>query len=200
MSKLKNIKAVKQMLDGNHKTQTKKTVSFDKKQAVKREIGDVWTDDKGQEWEQKKGYKVKAGKFQKLRKELKKFPNCKEGCDSYLDPGHADLKMKAYHGMCLDCVVEMEHKLKMEGKYEEYEKKKMLANAKAWLRQAEFEKDVLKHSVQAQFINEDGSIEKWGGLNEDEVIERIENGFEKFKKDFIDKLNTELKETDDKSE
>ena len=188
------------MLEGKHKTQTKKTVSFDKKQAVKRDIGDVWTDDKGQEWEQKKGYKVKAGKFQKLRKELKKFPNCKEGCDSYLDPGHADLKMKAYHGMCLDCVVDMEHKLKLEGKYEEYEKKKMLANAEAWLRQAEFEKDVLKHSVQAQFINEDGSIEKWGGLNEDEVIERIERGFEKFKKDFIDKLKEDLTKKDDESE
>ena len=200
MGKLKNIKAIKQMLEGKHKTQTKKTVSFDKKQAVKRDIGDVWTDDKGQEWEQKKGYKVKAGKFQKLRKELKKFPNCKEGCDSYLDPGHADLKMKAYHGMCLDCVVDMEHKLKLEGKYEEYEKKKMLANAEAWLRQAEFEKDVLKHSVQAQFINEDGSIEKWGGLNEDEVIERIERGFEKFKKDFIDKLKEDLTKKDDESE
>jgi len=200
MSKLKNIKAIKQMLEGKHKTQTKKTVSFDKKQTVKREVGDVWTDDKGQEWEQKKGYKVKAGKFQKLRRELKKFPNCKEGCDSYLDPGHADLKMKAYHGMCLDCVVDMEHKLKLEGKYEEYEKKKMLANAEAWLRQAEFEKDVLKHSVQANFINEDGSIEKWGGLNEEEVIERIERGFEKFKKDFIDKLKEDLTKKDDESE
>ena len=28
MSKLKNIKAVKEMLDGKHKTQTKKTISF----------------------------------------------------------------------------------------------------------------------------------------------------------------------------
>ena len=196
MSKLKNIKAIKQMLEGKHKTQTKNTVSFDKKQVVKREVGDKWTDDKGQEWEQKKGYKVKAGKFHKLRKELKKFPNCKEGCDSYLDPGQADLKMKAYHGMCLDCVIDMEHKLKLEGKYEGYEKKKMLENARAWLRKAEFEKDILKHSVKAQFINEDGSIEKWGGLDEEEVIERIEKGFEKFKKDFIENLENDLDNKD----
>ena len=40
-----------------------------------------------------------------------------------IEPGVADLKMKAIHGMCLNCVVEMEHKLKLEGKYEEYEKK-----------------------------------------------------------------------------
>jgi hypothetical protein len=125
---------------------------------------------------------------------MKKFPNCKEGCESYLDPGQADLKMNAYHGMCLNCVVEMEHKLKMEGKYEEYEKKKMLANAEAWLKKAEFEKDILKGSIEAQFINEDGSIEKWGGLNKDEVIDKIERGFEKFKTEYIGKLRKELDE------
>ena len=31
--KLKNIKAVSEMIEGNHKTQTKKTVSFDKKES-----------------------------------------------------------------------------------------------------------------------------------------------------------------------
>jgi|TARA_B100000900_G_scaffold115813_1_gene97387 hypothetical protein len=194
MSKLKNIKAVKQMLEGKHKTQTKKTVSFDKKEFVKREVGDVWTDDKGQKWIQKKGYKVKLGKLHKLREDVKKFPNCKKGCKSHLNPGQADLKMKSIHGMCLNCVVEMEHELKMKGEYEEYEKKKMLANAEAWLKKAEFEKDILKSSIETQFINEDGSIEKWGGLNKDEVIDRIEQGFEKFKTEYIGKLRKELDE------
>ena len=67
-------------------------------------------------------------------------------------------------------------------------KKKMLANAEAWLKKAEFEKDILKGSIEAQFINEDGSIEKWGGLNKDEVIDKIERGFEKFKTEYIGKL------------
>ncbi len=198
MSKLKNIKAVTEMLEGKHKTQTKKTVSFDKKEFVKRNVGDVWTDDNGQQWKQKKGYKVKLGKLHKHREEMKKFPNCKKECKSCLDPGQADLKMKAIHGMCLNCVVEMEHKLKLEGKYEEYEKKKMLANAEAWLKQAEFEKDILKLSIEAQYINEDGSIEKWGGLNKEQVIERIESGFQKFKTEYIDKLKKELDEKNGK--
>jgi len=120
MAKLKNIKAVQEMLGGEHKTQTKKTVSFDKKEVVRREVGDTWTDDKGQKWEQRNGYKVKVGKLSELREELKKFPNCKDGCESYLDPGQADLKMKAIHGMCLNCVVSMEHELQLKGEYEEY--------------------------------------------------------------------------------
>jgi len=192
MAKLKNIKAVQAMLGGEHKTQTKKTVSFDKKEVVRREVGDTWTDDKGQKWEQRNGYKVKVGKLSELREELKKFPNCKDGCESYLDPGQADLKMKAIHGMCLNCVVSMEHELQLKGEYEEYERKKLLSNAEAWLKQAEVEKEILKKALKASFVNEDGSIEEWGGeMTEEELIQKIDEGFEKFKTDFIDKLKNE---------
>jgi len=192
MAKLKNIKAVQEMLGGEHKTQTKKTVSFDKKEVLRREVGDTWTDDKGQKWEQRNGYKVKVGKLSELREELKKFPNCKDGCESYLDPGQADLKMKAIHGMCLNCVVSMEHELQLKGEYEEYERKKLLSNAEAWLKQAEVEKEILKKALKASFVNEDGSIEEWGGeMTEEELIQKIDEGFEKFKTDFIDKLKNE---------
>lgn len=192
MAKLKNIKAVREMLGGEHKTQTKKTVSFDNKEVVRREVGETWTDDKGQKWEQRKGYKVKVGKLSELREELKQFPNCKEGCESYLDPGQADLKMKAIHGMCLNCVVEMEHELQLKGEYKEYERKKLLSNAEAWLKQAEVEKEILKKTLKSSFVNEDGSIEEWaGGMTEEELIQKIDEGFDKFKNDFIDKLKNE---------
>lgn len=192
MAKLKNIKAVQEMLGGEHKTQTKKTVSFDKKEVVRREVGETWTDDKGQKWEQRKGYKVKVGKLSELRKELKEFPNCKEGCESYLDPGQADLKMKAIHGMCLNCVVEMEHELQLKGEYEEYERKKLLSNAEAWLKQAEVEKEILKNTLKASFVNEDGSIEEWGeAMSEEELVRKIDDGFDKFKENFINKLKNE---------
>ena len=48
MSKLNNIKAVSEMIAGNHRTQTKKTVSFgENKEFVKREVGEQWTDNDG---------------------------------------------------------------------------------------------------------------------------------------------------------
>jgi hypothetical protein len=196
MAKLKNIKAVKEMLGGEHKTQTKKTISFTDKVFVKREVGETWIDDKNQKWEQRNGYKVKVGKLSKLREELKEFPNCntKNSSCNCTNPGQADLKMKAIHGMCLNCVVEMEHELKLKGEYKEYERKKLLANAEAWLKQAEVEKDILKSTLKASYINEDGSIEDWGeGMSEKQLVEKIDNGFEKFKKNFIDKLKNEQK-------
>ena len=191
-NKLKNVKAVKEMLDGKHKTQTKKTVSFADKVIERREVGETWTDNKGQKWEQRNGYKVKVGKLSKLRKELKSFPNCNKETCTCIEPGQADLKMKAIHGMCLNCVVEMEHKLKLNGEYEEYERKKMLANAEAWLKQAELEKEVLKTTLKASFVNEDGSIEKWKeGMTEDELMEKIDKEFETFRENFIGKLKNE---------
>ena len=191
-NKLKNVKAVKEMLGGEHKTQTKKTVSFADKVIERREVGETWTDNKGQKWEQRTGYKVKVGKLSKLREELKSFPNCNKETCTCIEPGQADLKMKAIHGMCLNCVVEMEHKLKLDGEYKEYERKKMLANAEAWLKQAELEKEVLKTTLKASFVNEDGSIEKWKeGMTEDELVEKIDKEFETFRKNFIGKLKNE---------
>ena len=186
--KLKNIKAVNEMLLGEHKTQTKKVIAFDEKKVIKRDVGTTWSDDKGQTWEQKNGYKVKVGKFAKLREELKSFPNCNKETCVCIEPTQLDLKMKAYHGMCLNCVVDMEHKMKLEGTYDEYERKKLLSNGEAWLKSAEIEKDILKAGMKAKFINEDGSIEDWGGQNEEEVMARIEDGFTKFKENFIEKL------------
>jgi len=194
--KLKNIKAVNEMLLGEHKTQTKKSISFEGKKFVKKELGETWIDDDGQSWEQKNGYRVKVGKFAKLREELKAFPNCNKEICTCIEPSQADLKMKAYHGMCLDCVTDMEHDLKLKGEYDEYERTKLLNNAEAWLKEAEIEKEVLKSTIKASFINEDGSIEDWDGLSEDEMITKIDEGFETFKTDFIDKLkNKETKET-----
>ena len=45
MSKLQNVNAVKQMLDGTHKMQTKKSFGFSQSQSnIKREVGDTWTE------------------------------------------------------------------------------------------------------------------------------------------------------------
>ena len=189
--KLKNVKAVKEMIAGTHKSQTKTTIGFgETKTVVKREVGERWTDDNGNVWEQRKGYKVKLGKLSKLRDELAKFPNCKKGCNSYLNPNRNDMKMRAIHGMCFDCVIEMEHEHRVNGTYKEYEKNKMLANMKSWFKQAEIEKEALKAGLKAKFVNEDGSFEEWNGMSWEEMNEKIENEFRIFKENYIQKVES----------
>ena len=186
--KLKNVKAVREMIAGTHKSQTKTNVSFgEKKTFVKREVGEQWTDDEGTLWEQRKGYKVKLGKLSELRQNLNKFPNCKKEICTCTNPKRNDIKMKTIHGMCFDCVIEMEHKLKIEGKYEEYEREKILANMKSWLKGAEVEKEALKTALKAKFVNEDGSIEEWNEMSWDEVEKKIDNEFRLFKENYLKK-------------
>jgi hypothetical protein len=187
--KLQNIKAIKEMIAGTHRTQTKTTIGFETKDYVRREVGEQWTDEFGNQWEQKKGYKVKLGKLSEVRKEVSQFSNCRKEVCTCANPSQADKKMMVYHGMCLDCVIDMEHQLKIEGKFKEYERSKILENAKAWLKQAEIEKEILKTGLKAQYILEDGRVEEWeGGISPEELEAKIDAEFEKFKTEFIAKL------------
>ena len=164
-SKLRNIQAVKQMIAGTHKFQTKTSVSFAdiKTSEPDRQVGDVWTDEAGNTWEQRQGYKIKKGVFDQLRQELNSFPNCRKETCTCKTPSRNDYKMRTIHGMCLDCVVDMEHELRLEGNYADYEKAKMRQNAMAWLRDSEQEVEELKFAIKKapEFVTVDGNVNTW---------------------------------------
>ena len=201
--KLQNIKAVKQMLDGTHKFQTKKTIGFsDAKQKAKknekRNIGDVWDEEiNGIMYtiEQKNGFRVKKPKnsvMSEVREYLNSYPNCQKECckTSY---NHLDKKMQKIHGMCYDCVIDMEHNLKKQGKYEEYERKKITENALAWLKRAEQDVEHLKQVYTEDYTTvagADGQLETWKAkMTPEEFENKVEKEFDKFKENFLEKLN-----------
>jgi hypothetical protein len=207
--KLQNVKAVQQMLDGTHKFQTKKTVGFSDAQSKKsehREIGDVWeeTDSNGNVHviEQREGFRIRKTKnseiFQSIRDELQSFPNCRKDTCTCVGTHQLDQKMRKIHGMCFDCVIEMEHELKKAGKYDEYEQNKIRENAMAWLRDAERDVDLLKQAytqVQQFVSNSDGQVEHWSAkMTADEFENTIQKQFEEFKTKFLEKLNKENKQ------
>ena len=204
--KLQNVKAVQQMLDGTHKFQTKKTVGFSDakskaKQSEHREVGDIWeeTDVNGNTYviEQRDGFRIRKTKnsdvFQSIRDELQAFPNCRKDVCTCIGTHHLDLKMRKIHGMCFDCVIEMEHELKKSGKYKEYEQSKIKENALAWLRDAERDVELLKQAytqVQQFVSNSDGQVEHWSAkMTPEEFENTIQKQFNQFKENFLAKLN-----------
>lgn len=197
--KIDSVDDVRKLLSGEHESQNKVQVGFvaDKKEDNQtREIGDRWFDSDGNEWEQKNGYKIKLGKVwqQELHEYLNSFPNCpKETCTCGI-PKRLDQKMKKIHGMCFDCVVKMEHKIRLEGKWEEYEKTKLKENAMAWLSEAERDKNLIVEELsRLEFANEFGDVEKWDTkINKEDLLSKIESEFEEFKKNFIEKLEKDL--------
>ena len=212
--KLQNIKALQQMLEGNHKFQTRKTTGFSDaentaKKNTKHEVGDVWEETdvtSGVTYviEQREGFRIKRTKnsevLQSVREELRAFPNCRKDVCTCSGQHALDKKMRAIHGMCFDCVIEMEHDLKKSGQYTDYEQNKIRENAMAWLADAERDVALLKqvYTQTTDFIqNSDGGIETWSAkMTPDEFEEKVQSQFDKFKQEFLNKLNGETTEDD----
>jgi len=207
--KLQNVKAIQQMLDGTHKFQTKKSIGFSdvvSKKSEHHDVGDIWeeTDSAGNTHiiEQRDGFRIRKTKnsdiFQSIRDELQSFPNCRKDTCTCVGTHHLDQKMRKIHGMCFDCVIEMEHELKKAGKYDEYERNKIRENALSWLRDAERDVEMLKQAyTQAQeFVsNSEGRVEHWTSkMTAEEFENTIQKQFEEFKIKFLANLNKEQKQ------
>jgi len=207
--KLQNIKALQQMLEGTHKFQTKKTTGFSDaanaaKKNIKHEVGDIWEETdpvSGVTYiiEQREGFRIRKTQnsevLQTIREELRAFPNCRKDICTCSGQHPLDKKMRGLHGMCFDCVIEMEHELKKSGNYDEYEQNKIRENALAWLADAERDMQLLKqvYTQTSEFIqNSDGSVESWSAkMSEEDFEEKIQTQFDKFKQNFLAKLNGE---------
>tara|TARA_R110002012_G_scaffold2155_5_gene10317 strand:+ start:200 stop:847 length:648 start_codon:yes stop_codon:yes gene_type:complete len=207
-NKLQNVKAIKQMLEGTHKFQTRKTHGYSDSKSTadrnkKRAVGDVWEEKIGTTLyriEQFEGFRTKrpaASQTAEIREYLNSYPNCQKDCCKTTF-NHMDAKMKKAHGMCYDCVIDMEHKLRVEGKFEDYEKERIHASALSWLKDAEQDVDALKKTFTqaSEFVtNADGLTESWAAqMTTEEFEEKVEKQFEKFKAEFLANINKDKKE------
>lgn len=196
------------MLQGTHRTQTRKTFGFSdtkyqEEKNKKREVGEVWEeiDATGETvcwWEQKDGYRVKTHYHPDVSKELEKihqylnsFPNCqKEVCTCH-SPSSLDLKFRKLMGMCEDCVMQMETKLKIQGKFNEYALDKMRQNAKAFFEQADIEVEILKNEMIKVVgdVNGPEPVETWDFQDSDSFKKYIDEQYKNFKEKTMEKFN-----------
>ena len=115
-------------------------------------------------------------------------PECKKVMKKKLDN-----KFWRLMGHCFDCQVTIENKLRIEGKYEEWEKKKILENKKSFLHD-------LKQSID-EFEKTEGKAEFFNSVGVRDVElekEKCSMGEEKFNtliteaRDYIQKLEDEV--------
>jgi len=207
MSKLQNIKAIRQMVDGTHWTQTRTKVGFTDTEVSaeknkKREVGDIWEeyDEYGNVvciWEQKKGYRVRSGvlrdEVQAIRDYLNAYPNCLPDCKT-TECTKLDQRFRAKFGRCADCQFRMETKMKLEGTYEEYEKSQMLANAEAFFRTADVEVESVSNQLAGElhYANVGGDVEKWSA--DAGLAEKLKKEYYEYKEIVLKQLNGEEEE------
>ena len=191
MAKLNNVKAINEMIRGEHRTQTRTSKGFEKK-SIERQIGDSWVDKDGQKWVQKNGYKAKVGRFSKIRKAIDSSlcPKCSKKATNF------DKKFIQREGKCHDCIVKEETLMRCEGYtknepiYEKYERDVIRKNSMNFLKDASKEVELIKaRFTKSEFINSDGTIDKWRLPESVKSIEKsIDKQFEKFKDELLEKL------------
>ena len=158
-----------------------------------RKEGDVW-EENGKKWTIKDGIKQTYTKLDEIKKEaiLPLFcPNC-----GTLMKKRNDSKMYKLHKKCFDCVIEMEHKLKIEGKYKEYEKNMMANNAEDYINDFELYLLEALNTSNTQFVSEAGEVERWkGGIDKEKLSEEIKQAASEFR----ESINKFRNKTDDQA-
>ena len=129
----------------------------------KREVGEVWTDKDGKEWEQKEGFKINRSKMDDVREYLSKLNTCSaEKCET-VQYSSSDKKLIRKTGMCTNCLAKLETELRIDGTFAFYEDYKISRNQLAYVRDLKmrFEDALAGVTKQFEFVNEDGSISNW---------------------------------------
>jgi L-fucose mutarotase/ribose pyranase (RbsD/FucU family) len=161
-------------------------------------VGDIW-EDEYYRYEQKEGYVVKTGKNHEALQEIRKYLSEKKQCTNPSCKKHkktqTDFKLIQKTGYCVDCLADIEHNFRVAGIWKEYEDFKIYTRM---IVEGKIKLDELKHSITElkpyyEFVNEDGTIEKWSlpkPIDEiqKDIEEMIENG-EKEIQDIVKKRN-----------
>ena len=141
--------------------------------------GDTWEED-GKKWTIKNGIKQSITKLDKF-KHLVSMPLTCPTCKKPMKADELNKKMYSIHKMCLNCVVDMEAKLKLEGKYEEYEKNILNMNKNASLEEFEMALDSWLEEKDT-FVTEQGDIESWQGGDKTQIYQELKKKIEEFRK------------------
>lgn len=175
----RDIQRMRNIITGNTANATRIQVGYSNKKTQYVE-GDIW-EENGKTWTISNGIKQTVTKHDAL-KAMVEFPLTCPECSKPMKNHTLNKKMYNIHKICSDCVVEMETKLRIEGKYQDYEKKLLNANKNTSADEAEqmFE-DFINNPIQT-YITEDGVIENWvGGDISPELIKIVKDNIKRLR-------------------
>jgi len=186
--KRKDVERVRNLVKGKANTSSETQIGYNKK-IIDYKEGDIWIENK-KTWTIKNGIKQTISKLDSIKKEVH-IPLCCPKCSKVMKK-KLDKPNYRIHKMCLDCVILMEHKMRIKGTYKNYQKKLVSKNSLDIIDEMESYLLDAVNTSNSGFVSEDGVIEKWkGGINKKEFTKNIKEAAKK-RKDYI---NKELNET-----
>ena len=181
--KKSDVERIRNLVKKDYSGSTKSQSGY-KKSFKKYQEGDIW-EENGKQWTIKNGIKQNITKLDSAKKAIRvplKCPKCGGSMKHWLNK-----KMYKIHGFCFDpCTVKMEGQLRKAGLYEQYEKRMMQGNIKAFINDIDnWSKELVNSNM--TFVTEDGDIENWKSNSE------MDRKFMKNLKEYIDYLSEHLK-------
>ena len=169
--KQEDIQRLRNLIQGKYGEKTRTSVGFNRKEEQHYE-GDVWEEDE-KKWTIINGIKQNITKLDKI--DL--FPLFCPKCGKVMK-NRNDKTFYPIHGMCFNCVIELETQLKSKGKWEEYEKQiknneidNRIKELKLWVEEQLNESN--------NYFSEEGIMDNWkGGLNKEQIKEYVLNATE----------------------
>ena len=182
----KDVNRMRNLITGKTGASTGTQIGYNIKQKDYKE-GDVWTEGK-KTWTIKNGIKQTVSKLDKIKKEVF-VPLCCPKCSKVMKHSLDKGSYKA-HKTCHDCVIKFEHKLILEGNYNEYIKKLQAKNELDILDEMESYLLNAINSTNNNYISEQGDLERWvGGIDKEKLSKEVIEGSEIRRKHIKSKLN-----------
>jgi hypothetical protein len=180
--KRSDVQRMRNLLTNSSNNITKTQIGYNKKH-VDYEEGNIW-EEHGRKWTIKNGLKQTVTRLDRVKK-LVVMPLCCPKCEKPMTKGHIDKYMYSIHQKCLDCVIEYETRLKIEGKFGQYAIDMQKQGVRYHIKEME---DVLLELMMNEsnesFVTEAGDIEAWRGKGTDkqQIVKDIQ--------EYIQKLQT----------
>ena len=168
--KRKDVDRARNLLTGKSGASSETQIGYEKKRVDYKE-GDTWKEN-GKTWTIKDGLKKTISKLDAIKKEVFE-PLCCPKCSKVMKH-HLNIRNYKDNKTCHDCVIEYEHKLRIEGKYDDYIKSLQVKNRLSQIYEMEdMFVDVANQSNDG-YVSEHGEVERWvGGIDKEKLAQDV---------------------------
>ena len=182
----RDVERMRNLIQGKANSSSGNQVGYKKKTTDYKE-GDIWTENK-KKWTIKNGIKQTISKLDAIKKEVF-VPLCCPKCSKVIKH-RLDKDNYKIHKNCHDCVIEFEHKLRIEGKYKDYIKNLKGKNSLNIVDEMESYLLNVVNATNNGYVSEQGDVERWvGGIDKEKISKDIIEGAKIRRKSIKKELN-----------